>query len=59
MNYMAEYERWLASPALTDKERAELEAIRGDEDAIKDRFFAPCLLAPPACAGCWASACIA
>ena len=41
MDYMAEYERWLASPALTDKERAELEAIRGDEDAIKDRFFAP------------------
>ena len=41
MNYMVEYERWLASPALTDKERAELEAIRGDEDAIKDRFFAP------------------
>ena len=41
MNYMAEYERWLASPALTDKERAELEAIRRDEDAIKDRFFAP------------------
>ena len=41
MNYMAEYERWLASPALTDKERAELEAIRGNEDAIKDRFFAP------------------
>ena len=41
MNYMAEYERWLASPALTTDERAELEAIRGDEDAIKDRFFAP------------------
>lgn len=41
MNYMAEYERWLASPALSDEERAELEAIRGDEDAIKDRFFAP------------------
>lgn len=41
MNYMAEYERWLASPALTADERAELEAIRGDEDAIKDRFFAP------------------
>ena len=38
---MAEYERWLASPALTADERAELEAIRGDEDAIKDRFFAP------------------
>lgn len=41
MNYMAEYERWLASPALTADEHAELEAIRGDEDAIKDRFFAP------------------
>lgn len=41
MNYMAEYERWLASPALTADERAELEAIRGDEDAIKERFFAP------------------
>lgn len=41
MNYMAEYERWLASPALTADERAELEEIRGDEDAIKDRFFAP------------------
>lgn len=41
MNYMAEYEHWLASPALTADERAELEAIRGDEDAIKDRFFAP------------------
>ncbi len=41
MNYMAEYERWLASSALTAEEHAELEAIRGDEDAIKDRFFAP------------------
>lgn len=41
MNYMSEYERWLASPALDDAERAELEAIRGDEEAIKDRFFAP------------------
>lgn len=41
MNYMAEYERWLASPALSEEECAELEAIGGDEDAIKDRFFAP------------------
>lgn len=41
MNYMAEYERWLASSALSEEECAELEAIRGDEDAIKDRFFAP------------------
>lgn len=41
INYMAEYERWLASPALTEQERAELADIRGDDDAIKDRFFAP------------------
>ena len=41
MNYMSEYERWLASPALTAEESAELEAIRGDDEAIKDRFFAP------------------
>lgn len=41
MNYMAEYERWLSSPALSEQECAELAAIRGDEDAIKDRFFAP------------------
>ena len=31
----------MASPALSDAERAELETIRGDEDAIKERFFAP------------------
>ena len=41
MDYLAEYERWLASDALTADERAELEAIRGDDEAIKDRFFAP------------------
>ncbi|MBQ8585662.1 MAG: phospho-sugar mutase [Butyricicoccus sp.] len=41
MDYVAEFERWLASDALTADERAELEAIRGDDEAIKDRFFAP------------------
>ena len=41
MDYLAEYECWLASDALTADERAELEAIRGDDEAIKDRFFAP------------------
>lgn len=41
MDFMSEYERWLASDALTAEERAELEAIRGDEEQIKDRFFAP------------------
>lgn len=37
----SEYERWLSSDALTAEERAELEAIRGNEEQIKDRFFAP------------------
>ena len=41
MDYVAEFERWLASDALNADERAELEAIRGDDEAIKDRFFAP------------------
>lgn len=40
-NYMNEYERWVASDALNDKEREELKAIAGDEEAIKDRFYAP------------------
>lgn len=41
MDYRAEYERWLASPALSAAERAELEAIRDDEREIRDRFWAP------------------
>lgn len=30
MDYMREYEKWLASPALTPEEHAELESIRGE-----------------------------
>ena len=41
MDYRKEYEKWLASPALTAEERAELEAIRDDEQEIKERFYAP------------------
>ncbi len=41
MDYRAEYERWLASPVLSDAERAELCAIRDDEQEIRDRFWAP------------------
>ncbi len=40
-DFMAEYERWLSSDALTAEERAELEAIHGNDEEIKDRFFAP------------------
>lgn len=41
MDYRAEYEKWLASPALTAEERKELTDIQGDDAAIKDRFYAP------------------
>lgn len=40
-NYIKEYERWLASDALTENERKELEQIAKDEEQIKDRFYAP------------------
>ena len=40
-NYKEEYERWLDSPALSEKEWAELDAISGDDQEIKNRFFAP------------------
>ena len=41
MTGKAEFERWLASDALADAERAELEAIRGNDAEIRERFFAP------------------
>ena len=41
MDYMQEYEKWLASPALTPEEHAELESIRGDEKEIRERFYGP------------------
>ncbi len=39
--YMETYERWLDSPSLSEAEWAELDAIRGDEKEIEDRFYAP------------------
>ena len=41
MSYREEYERWLASDALTAEERRELEAVRGDDKEIRERFYAP------------------
>ena len=41
MNYKEEYQRWLDSPALTEEEWKELDAISGDEKEIESRFFAP------------------
>ena len=41
MEFMKEYEKWLASPALSDAERAELEGIRNDPKEIEARFYGP------------------
>ena len=41
MNYRQEYEKWLASPALSEEERAELKAIANDEREIENRFYGP------------------
>ena len=41
MNWKETYESWLNSPALSENEWAELDAIRGDEKEIEDRFYAP------------------
>ena len=41
MTYQETYEKWLASPALSTEEKAELTAIAGDEKEIESRFFAP------------------
>ena len=38
MDFMKEYEKWLASPCTTEEEKAELRAIRGDEKEIESRF---------------------
>ena len=41
MTYKETYEKWLASPALSEAEKAELTAIAHDEKEIESRFFAP------------------
>ena len=40
-NYKEEYQRWLDSPALSEEEWRELDAIKDDEKEIESRFFAP------------------
>ena len=40
-SFKEEYQRWLDSPALSDAEWKELDAIRDDEKEIESRFFAP------------------
>ncbi len=40
MSYRDTYEKWLASPALSAEEKAELQSIAGDEKEIESRFIA-------------------
>ncbi len=40
-DYRKEFERWLDSPALSNEEWHELDAIRDDEDEVKSRFRGP------------------
>ena len=41
MSYRDTYEKWLASPALSEEEKVELKAIANDDKEIESRFFAP------------------
>ena len=41
MSYKETYQKWLESPALSADEKAELQAIAGDDKEIESRFFAP------------------
>ena len=41
MDYRKDYEKWLASPALSEDERAELRALEGNDKEIKARFYGP------------------
>ena len=36
--YMNEYEKWVASPALSDDAKAELAGIKDDDNEIRERF---------------------
>ena len=41
LDYKKEYRRWLTSDALSTEEKAELQAISGDEKEIESRFYGP------------------
>ncbi len=39
MNYMEQYQEWLANPYFDEKTKAELREIANDENEIKERFY--------------------
>ncbi len=40
MSYMETYQEWLTNPYFDEDTKKELEAIKGDENEIKERFYA-------------------
>ena len=56
MDYRKEYEKWLASPALSEDERAELKALEGN-DRSRPASTARSSSAPQACAARCTRAC--
>ena len=40
MDYKKTYEAWLSNPYFDDDTKKELESIAGDENEIKERFYA-------------------
>lgn len=56
MDINALYRLWLEKAAGHPALREELEAIRGDDAAIEDRFYRELNSAPAGCAACSARA---
>ena len=47
MDYKKTYEAWLSNPYFDDDTKKELESIAGDENEIKERFYADLELVQP------------
>ena len=39
--YREQYEKWMSFSGMTDDLKKELEEIKGDDNAVKERFFKP------------------
>ena len=40
MDYMENYKEWLENPYFDEETKKELKSIEGDEQEIKERFYA-------------------
>ena len=48
-DYMRIYNEWLSNPYFDEATKAELKAIEGDENEIKERFYMGLNLVLPVC----------